>query len=97
MEYLVEIILLAIVFGIIGTVLIWGIYTSRKWKNFRKYLKVGDFVDCYLVDERKKYELVSLGDIYCEIKDKFGGYYKVQRTEIYPNLRTRYRKSYNID
>jgi ABC-type Na+ efflux pump permease subunit len=85
-----KIVLLIIVLAAIG-IIIWGIFSYLKWRNFKKYLKVGDVVDCYNALERETFIVIKLGDVYCTIEDEFGDLMKVQRTELYPNFRTSYK------
>lgn len=95
MENLIKNVLLVIVFGIIGITVIYVSYISKKWKNFNKYLKVGDVVDYYISGDRCKFKVSGLGNIYCKIKDESGNEIKVLRTDIYPNFWTNYApKSY---
>ena len=90
MENIINYVLLAIILGIILIPVLYGIFITQKMKSFKKHLKVGDVVIYYIGEDRSKYTVVSLGEIYCKIRDEFGDIIKVQRTEMYPDLRTKY-------
>jgi len=97
MENVIKIASLVIIFGIIGVVVTYGIFVNQKRKSFNRYLKVGDVVNCYFAGERTTCKVVSLGNIYCIVEDELGDEARVERTDIYPNLSTKYEPKVFIE
>jgi uncharacterized membrane protein len=91
MENFIKIALLIFILAVPVIITFLAIQFTHKRKTFKKYLKVGDVVSYYVGQDKSKCTVVSLGDVYCKIRDEFGDVIKVQRVEIYPDFWTIYR------
>lgn len=72
---------------IIGAVVLANSFMAQKWKNFNRFLKVGDPVYYSSNGKRKIYKIKSVGEIFCFITDEQKKYsFQVSKHLLYPKF-----------
>ena len=67
-------------------IIIAAIIVNQKYKNFKRFLKVGDKVDWYRGEVRQTYTLERIKNGAAEIRNDNGYIRKVPVSELYPNI-----------